>query len=124
MHLDVLFASVVVVLAGLAVIGALALVIVWEWCAIRRIVHAHRHQPFHQEMGGRRPSVGAVGAGTTGTTGRWLLLSWLVPALVMLSMDRRLPVFLAWATPITLLVLGVGGSRRAWRGWPGRGPGW
>jgi hypothetical protein len=30
MQLDVLFASAVVVLAGLAVIGALALVIVWE----------------------------------------------------------------------------------------------
>jgi predicted benzoate:H+ symporter BenE len=31
-----------------------------------------------------------------------------VPALALLSLDRRLPVFLAWATPSTLLVLGVG----------------
>jgi hypothetical protein len=36
------------------------------------------------------------------------MVSWLVPALVMLSVDRRLPVLLAWATPSTLLVLGVG----------------
>ena len=104
-----------VVLAGLAVIGALTLVIVWEWCAIRRILHAHRYQPSHQETGARRPGVGAAGAGIMGTTGRWLLLSWLVPALVMLSVDRRLPVFLAWATPSTLLVLGVGALVRQQR---------
>jgi hypothetical protein len=107
MPLDVVFASAVVVLAGLAVIGALTLVIVWEWCAIRRILHAQRYQPSRQETGVRRPGVGAVGEGSMGTTCRWLLGSWLVPALVMLGVDRRLPVFLAWATPSTLLVLGV-----------------
>jgi hypothetical protein len=107
MRLDVLFASAVVVLAGLAVIGALTLVIVWEWCASRRILHAHRYQASRQETDVRRPGVGAVGVGSMGTTGRWLLGSWLVPALVMLGVDRRLPVFLAWATPSTLLVLGV-----------------
>jgi hypothetical protein len=44
MSLDVVFAYVVGVLAGLAVIGALALALVWEWCAIRRTLAAHRHQ--------------------------------------------------------------------------------
>jgi hypothetical protein len=42
--MDVLFAYVVGVLAGLAVIGALVFVLVWEWCAIRRTVTAHRHR--------------------------------------------------------------------------------
>jgi hypothetical protein len=45
MSLDVVFAYVVGVLAGLAVIGALAFALVWEWCAIRRTLAAHRHQP-------------------------------------------------------------------------------
>jgi hypothetical protein len=49
MQLDVLFASTVGVLAGLAVLGALALVIVWEGCAIRHTVQAYRHQPTHPE---------------------------------------------------------------------------
>ena len=44
MDLDVIFAYVVGVLAGLAVIGALAFALVWEWCAIRRTLAAHRHQ--------------------------------------------------------------------------------
>jgi len=42
--LDVIFAHLVGVLAGLAVIGALAFVLVWEWCAIRRTLAAHRRQ--------------------------------------------------------------------------------
>jgi hypothetical protein len=55
MQLDVLFASAVVVLAGL---GDLALVIVWEWCAIRHTPPAYRHQPTHQErVPGDRVSV-------------------------------------------------------------------
>lgn len=33
---------VVGVLAGLAVIGALAFAVTWEWCAIRRTLAAHR----------------------------------------------------------------------------------
>jgi hypothetical protein len=115
MQVDVLFASVVVVLAGLAVIGALALMVVWEWCAIRRILHAQRYQPSHQDSDARRPGVGAGGAGIMGTTGRWLLGSWLVAALVMLSVDRRLPVFLAWIVPSTLLVLGIGALIRQQR---------
>jgi hypothetical protein len=49
MQLDVLFASAVVVLAGRAVLGALALVIVWEWCAIRLTLQAYRQQPTGQE---------------------------------------------------------------------------
>jgi cyanate permease len=42
MSLDVIFAYVVGALAGLAVIGALAFALVWEWCAIRRTLAAHR----------------------------------------------------------------------------------
>jgi hypothetical protein len=49
MQLDVLFASAVVVLAGLAVLQVLALVIVWEGGAICHTLQAHRHQPTHQE---------------------------------------------------------------------------
>jgi hypothetical protein len=44
MSLDVIFATVVGVLAGLAVIGALVFVLVWEWCAIQRTLHTHRHE--------------------------------------------------------------------------------
>jgi hypothetical protein len=40
--LDVIFAFVVGVLAGLAVIGLLVFVLVWEWCAIRRTLAIHR----------------------------------------------------------------------------------
>jgi hypothetical protein len=42
MSLEVIFATVVGVLAGLGVIGALVFVLVWEWCAIRRILTNHR----------------------------------------------------------------------------------
>jgi hypothetical protein len=44
MSVDVVFAYVVGVLAGLTVIGALAFALVWEWCAIRRTLAAHRHR--------------------------------------------------------------------------------
>jgi hypothetical protein len=44
MSLDVIFAYVVGVLAALAVIGALTFALVWEWCAIRRTLAAHRRQ--------------------------------------------------------------------------------
>ncbi len=44
MSLDVIFAYVVGALAALAVIGALAFAVVWEWCAIRRTLAAHRRQ--------------------------------------------------------------------------------
>jgi hypothetical protein len=58
MQLDVLFASTIGVLVGLTVLGVLALVIVWEWCAIRHALQAYRHQPTHQErVPGDRVSV-------------------------------------------------------------------
>ena len=41
--LEMLFGAVVVVLAALAVIGALVFAVVWEVCAIRRMLAAHRH---------------------------------------------------------------------------------
>jgi hypothetical protein len=41
-RLETLFRVVVVALAALAVIGALALVVVWEVCAIRRTLADHR----------------------------------------------------------------------------------
>jgi hypothetical protein len=61
MSLDVVFAYVVGVLAGLAVIGALAFALVWEWCAIRRTLAAHRHQApdeFWRERGALPPPIG------------------------------------------------------------------
>jgi hypothetical protein len=49
------------------------------------------------------------------TTGRWLVVSWLVPALVMLGLDGRLPILFALAILSTLLVLGVGALIRQQR---------
>jgi hypothetical protein len=43
------------------------------------------------------------------TAGRWLLLAWLVAALVVLGMDGRLPAFVAVVAPASLVAL-VGGS--------------
>jgi hypothetical protein len=48
---SVIFAWIIAVLAGAACIGALAFVIVWEVCAIRRILAAHR-----DTAGGRPPT--------------------------------------------------------------------
>jgi hypothetical protein len=42
-----------------------------------------------------------------------LLAGWLLAALLLLGMDGRLPVFLAWVLPGSLLVLGVGSLRPA-----------
>jgi hypothetical protein len=39
------------------------------------------------------------------TVGRWLVLGWLLAALVVLALDGRLPVFLGWVMPGSLLVL-------------------
>jgi hypothetical protein len=39
--------------------------------------------------------------------GRWLLVGWLLAALLVLGIDGRLPAFLAWVVPGSLLVLGV-----------------
>ena len=105
MQLDVFFASAVVVLAGLAVIGALVLVIVWEWRAICRTLQGHRPSP--PGAGAGRRGAGAAGAADVRVSGRWLPVGGLLAALVVLGLDARLVVFLAWATPSTLLVLGV-----------------
>ena len=40
--LDVIFAWIIAVLAGAACIGALAVVLVAEWYAIRRTIERHR----------------------------------------------------------------------------------
>jgi hypothetical protein len=40
--LETIFAAVVGVLSALAVIGALAFAVTWEWCAIRRTLERHR----------------------------------------------------------------------------------
>jgi hypothetical protein len=42
------------------------------------------------------------------TAGRRLVVGWLLAALVVLALDGRLPAFLAWATPGSLLVLVLG----------------
>jgi lipid-A-disaccharide synthase-like uncharacterized protein len=42
------------------------------------------------------------------TFGGWLLVGWLLAALVLLGMDRRLPEFVAWVLPGSLLTLAVG----------------
>jgi hypothetical protein len=42
------------------------------------------------------------------TVGRWLLVGWLLAALVLLGMDGRLPEFLAGAASGSLLVLRLG----------------
>jgi hypothetical protein len=60
--LDLIFAYVVGVLAGLAVVGALVFVLVWEWCAIRRTLAAHRRQAsdeFWRERGALVPTIPA-----------------------------------------------------------------
>jgi hypothetical protein len=62
MSLDVVFAYVVGVLAGLAVIGALAFALVWEWCAIRRTLAAHRRRALDglwRERGAPTPIIPA-----------------------------------------------------------------
>ena len=41
--LETVFAIVVTVLAAMAVIGALVFAVVWEVCAIRRTLAAHRN---------------------------------------------------------------------------------
>jgi hypothetical protein len=49
MDFDLIFASIVGVLAALAVIGALAVLIVAEWYAIRRTIERHR-RPSADEL--------------------------------------------------------------------------
>lgn len=46
MDLSLLFAWTVAVLAGVACVGALVVVIVAEWYAIRRAIERHRNPPL------------------------------------------------------------------------------
>jgi hypothetical protein len=56
------------------------------------------------------------------TAGRWLVVGWLLAALVVLGMDGRLPAFLAWATLGSLLVLGADALVRQQRRLTSRDP--
>jgi hypothetical protein len=49
------------------------------------------------------------------TAGRFVVVGWLLLALVLLGMDGQLPVFLAWTAPATLLALTVGALVRQQR---------
>ena len=51
MDLSTIFAWIVTVLAGLACIGALAVVLVAEWYAIRRTIDRHRPKPAFDPTG-------------------------------------------------------------------------
>ena len=42
MDLSAIFAAIVTVLAGVAVVGALLFAISWEWFAFRRLLERHR----------------------------------------------------------------------------------
>jgi hypothetical protein len=85
--LDVIFAYVVGVLAGLAVVGLLVFVLVWEWCAIRRTLAAHRRQApdgYWRERGALVATIPAerepIGAGArrvlAGGSLRGMALGW------------------------------------------------
>ena len=50
MDLSVVFAWIIAVLAAVAVIGALVFALVWEVCAIRRTLAAHRDQAGGQPL--------------------------------------------------------------------------
>jgi hypothetical protein len=39
------------------------------------------------------------------TAGRWLVLGWLLAALLVLALDGRLPAFLGWVVPGSLVLL-------------------
>jgi hypothetical protein len=56
---SVIFAWIIAVLAGAACIGALAVVLVWEWFAIRRVVERHR-RPTPEEDFWRQHAAMAV----------------------------------------------------------------
>lgn len=51
--LDVIFAWIIAVLAGAACIGALAVVLVAEWYAIRRTIQRHRRPGTLTDPSGR-----------------------------------------------------------------------
>jgi hypothetical protein len=48
--LETVFGTIVVVLAAAAVIGALTFALVWEVCAIRRVVERHRKPDPYEEF--------------------------------------------------------------------------
>jgi uncharacterized membrane protein YcjF (UPF0283 family) len=48
--LEVIFGTVVVVLAGLAVIGALLYAISWEWFAFRRLIERYRKPDPYEDF--------------------------------------------------------------------------
>jgi uncharacterized membrane protein YcjF (UPF0283 family) len=48
--LEVIFGTVVVVLAGIAVIGALLYAISWEWFAFRRLLERYRRRDPYEEF--------------------------------------------------------------------------
>jgi hypothetical protein len=59
-NLEIIFATIVGVLSALAVIGALVFAIVWEWCAIRRTLAAHRRtspNTWWRERGALAPTI-------------------------------------------------------------------
>jgi hypothetical protein len=47
--------------------------------------------------------------------GRDLLVGWLLAALVLLGVDGRLPLLVAWAVPGSLLAVGIGAFIRQQR---------
>ena len=47
--LETVFGAVVVVLAGLAVVGALLFAISWEWFAFRRLLERHRRSDPNEQ---------------------------------------------------------------------------
>ena len=51
MDLDVIFAWIIATLAGLACIGALVVVLVAEWYAIRRTIQRHRRPTLTDPSG-------------------------------------------------------------------------
>ncbi len=109
MDTSLIFAWIIAVLAGLACIGALAVVLVAEWYAIRRTLAAHRRQDrppttyWRDRTAVTSPS---AGHGRPPPACWWWAGCW-QPCSV-LGMDGRLPLFLAWAAPGTLLVLVAG----------------
>lgn len=48
-HLEIIFGTVVALLAAVAVVGALVFAVVWEWAAIRRVLERHR-KPTPEEL--------------------------------------------------------------------------
>lgn len=102
------FAVVVTLLAAACVI--LALVVAAYWLLVQVRLRAQPRQPpdaWWREHRADEPAAAAMRA-----VGRWLLVGWLLAALVLLGMGGRLPVFLGWAGTGSLLVFTVAGVVR------------